>query len=102
MIVLRYTEGLSYEEIANIIGCSPGTVASRLNRAHKILRIHQNSLSLTGRSLQPVPEQTHITRDYCNRLGLVKTNLAIFEENFAVVMPRQSRSGSRFPIRSLF
>jgi RNA polymerase sigma-70 factor (ECF subfamily) len=37
VIVLRYTEGLSYEEIANIIGCSPGTVASRLNRAHKIL-----------------------------------------------------------------
>jgi RNA polymerase sigma-70 factor (ECF subfamily) len=37
VIVLRYTEGLSYDEIASIIGCSPGTVASRLNRAHKIL-----------------------------------------------------------------
>lgn len=37
VIVLRYTDGLSYEEIANILGCSPGTVASRLNRAHKIL-----------------------------------------------------------------
>lgn len=37
VIVLRYTEGLSYEEIASIVGCSPGTVASRLNRAHKIL-----------------------------------------------------------------
>jgi RNA polymerase sigma-70 factor, ECF subfamily len=37
VIVLRYTEGLSYEEIASILGCSPGTVASRLNRAHKIL-----------------------------------------------------------------
>ena len=37
VIVLRYTEGLSYDEIANIVGCSPGTVASRLNRAHKIL-----------------------------------------------------------------
>jgi RNA polymerase sigma-70 factor, ECF subfamily len=37
VIVLRYTEGLSYDEIAGIIGCSPGTVASRLNRAHKIL-----------------------------------------------------------------
>lgn len=37
VIVLRYTEGLSYEEIANILGCSAGTVASRLNRAHKIL-----------------------------------------------------------------
>jgi len=37
VIVLRYTEGLSYDEIAAIAGCSPGTVASRLNRAHKIL-----------------------------------------------------------------
>ena len=37
VIVLRYTEGLAYDEIARIIGCSPGTVASRLNRAHKIL-----------------------------------------------------------------
>lgn len=37
VIVLRYTEGLAYDEIAKILGCSPGTVASRLNRAHKIL-----------------------------------------------------------------
>jgi len=37
VIVLRYTEGLSYDEIARVVGCSPGTVASRLNRAHKIL-----------------------------------------------------------------
>jgi RNA polymerase sigma-70 factor, ECF subfamily len=37
VIVLRYTEGLSYEEIAEILDCSPGTVASRLNRAHKVL-----------------------------------------------------------------
>jgi RNA polymerase sigma-70 factor (ECF subfamily) len=36
-IVLRYTEGLSYQEIAEVLGCSAGTVASRLNRAHKLL-----------------------------------------------------------------
>ncbi len=36
-IVLRYTEGLSYDQIAEAMGCSPGTVASRLNRAHKTL-----------------------------------------------------------------
>jgi RNA polymerase sigma-70 factor (ECF subfamily) len=35
--VLRYTEGMSYEQIAEVVGCSPGTVASRLNRAHKAL-----------------------------------------------------------------
>jgi RNA polymerase sigma-70 factor (ECF subfamily) len=37
VIVLRYTEGLSYEQIAEVLGCSQGTVASRLNRAHKRL-----------------------------------------------------------------
>jgi RNA polymerase sigma-70 factor (ECF subfamily) len=37
VIVLRYTEGLSYEEIAEALNCSQGTVASRLNRAHKAL-----------------------------------------------------------------
>jgi RNA polymerase sigma-70 factor (ECF subfamily) len=37
VIVLRYTQGLSYDEIAAILGCAAGTVASRLNRAHKVL-----------------------------------------------------------------
>jgi len=36
-IILKYIEGLSYEEIAGVLGCSKGTVASRLNRAHKAL-----------------------------------------------------------------
>jgi RNA polymerase sigma-70 factor (ECF subfamily) len=37
VVVLRYTEGMSYDEIAEVLGCSTGTVASRLNRAHKKL-----------------------------------------------------------------
>jgi RNA polymerase sigma-70 factor (ECF subfamily) len=37
VVVLRYTDGLSYEEIADLLGCRRGTVASRLNRAHKTL-----------------------------------------------------------------
>jgi RNA polymerase sigma-70 factor, ECF subfamily len=36
-VVLRYTEGLSYEEIAEVTGCAAGTVASRLSRAHRAL-----------------------------------------------------------------
>lgn len=36
-IVLKYTEELSYREIAEVLGCSEGTVASRLNRGHKLL-----------------------------------------------------------------
>jgi RNA polymerase sigma-70 factor, ECF subfamily len=37
VVILRYTEDLPYEHIAEILGCSTGTVASRLNRAHKVL-----------------------------------------------------------------
>jgi len=37
VIVLRYTQGLSYDEIAGIMDCSAGTIASRLNRVHKVL-----------------------------------------------------------------
>jgi RNA polymerase sigma-70 factor (ECF subfamily) len=37
VVILRYTEQLSYDQIAGILGCPPGTVASRLNRAHKLL-----------------------------------------------------------------
>ena len=36
-ILLKYIEGLSYEEIAVVMGCSKGTVASRLNRGHSQL-----------------------------------------------------------------
>jgi len=36
-VLLKYVEGLSYDEIAEALGCSKGTVASRLNRGHKIL-----------------------------------------------------------------
>lgn len=36
-ILLKYFDELSYEEIALALNCSKGTVASRLNRGHKIL-----------------------------------------------------------------
>lgn len=36
-ILLKYFADLSYEEIAEALDCSPGTVASRLNRGHKAL-----------------------------------------------------------------
>lgn len=37
VIVLRYTQNLSYDEIAEILGCSSGTIGSRLNRAHRVI-----------------------------------------------------------------
>jgi RNA polymerase sigma-70 factor (ECF subfamily) len=36
-VLLRYFEDLSYDEMAAVLGCTLGTVASRLSRAHAIL-----------------------------------------------------------------
>lgn len=36
-LVLKYVEDLSYQEIADVLECSIGTVSSRLNRGHKML-----------------------------------------------------------------
>jgi RNA polymerase sigma-70 factor (ECF subfamily) len=38
LLVLRYTEGLSYDEMAKVLGKPPGTIASGLNRARQMLR----------------------------------------------------------------
>jgi len=43
VVVLKYLEGLTYEEMSRALGCAPGTVASRLNRA----------LAELGERLQP-------------------------------------------------
>lgn len=37
-VVLRYVQDLSYQEVAQALKCSEGTVKSRLNRAHEKLR----------------------------------------------------------------
>jgi len=36
-VLLRYFDELSYEEMAEVLNCSMGTVASRLSRGHKML-----------------------------------------------------------------
>src|SRR6185503_13655125 len=36
-VLLKYFDDLSYDEIGAALGCSKGTVASRLNRGHRIL-----------------------------------------------------------------
>ena len=38
VIILKYMQDLSYEEIGNILGCSIGTVKSRLSRAKEKLK----------------------------------------------------------------
>jgi RNA polymerase sigma-70 factor, ECF subfamily len=44
VVVLKYLEDLSYEEIALVLDCSLGTVASRLNRA--LTQLEKNLLPL--------------------------------------------------------
>jgi RNA polymerase sigma-70 factor (ECF subfamily) len=39
VVVMKYFEGMSYDEIGNVLGCSSGTVASRMNRA--LLKIEE-------------------------------------------------------------
>ncbi len=49
-VVLCYLEGKSYEEAARQLGCSRGTVATRLNRARALLRrrLERRGLVLTA------------------------------------------------------
>jgi RNA polymerase sigma-70 factor (ECF subfamily) len=46
VIVLREFEELSYQEIAKILGCPPGTVMSRLARARDKLRVQLSAWSI--------------------------------------------------------
>lgn len=54
-VVLADIEGLSYEEIADTMGCSLGTVRSRLHRGRKLLRskLHVTSPQNGARSTAP-------------------------------------------------
>jgi RNA polymerase sigma-70 factor (ECF subfamily) len=44
VVALKYVDGLSYEEMASVLGCSAGTVASRLNRALTVLEMRLRPL----------------------------------------------------------
>ncbi|MES1227811.1 MAG: sigma-70 family RNA polymerase sigma factor, partial [Armatimonadota bacterium] len=47
-VILADIEGLSYEEIADTMGCSLGTVRSRLHRGRKLLRTKVQRLMKTS------------------------------------------------------
>jgi RNA polymerase sigma-70 factor (ECF subfamily) len=51
-VLLKYFDDLSYDEIAAALGCSTGTVASRLNRGHIILArklAHLRNAAVSGK-----------------------------------------------------
>jgi RNA polymerase sigma-70 factor (ECF subfamily) len=47
-LVLRYMEGMSYEEIASVVGCGVGTVRSRIHYAKRELRRIWNQSQTDG------------------------------------------------------
>jgi RNA polymerase sigma-70 factor, ECF subfamily len=49
-VLLRYFEDLSYKEMAKALGCSMGTVASRLSRGHRMLAERLRGLTTGKRS----------------------------------------------------
>lgn len=51
VVALRFASGLSYDEIAEIIGCASGTVASRLHRAVHRLGAELRAAGLTRESV---------------------------------------------------
>ncbi len=56
ILVLRYQEGLGYDEIADVLEIAPGTVASRLNRARAELR---RLLGDTGTDMEEEASEKH-------------------------------------------
>ena len=48
VVLLRYFDDLSYEEIGAALGVTAGTVASRLNRAHAVLARDLDALRHRG------------------------------------------------------
>lgn len=62
ILVLKYQQGLKYDEIATVMEIAPGTVASRMNRARAemkaILRNETPSREGTGREAHPISESS--------------------------------------------
>ncbi len=59
ILLLRYQENLDYAQLAEVLDCSPGTVASRLNRARAELRA-----ALTRQNHDDEEETTHPTHPH--------------------------------------
>ncbi len=56
VLVLRFSEHLSYEEVAEALGCPLGTVKSRIFNGLQSLKSMLNA-DLSGLSEMPIPRQ---------------------------------------------
>ncbi|MCX4408454.1 SigE family RNA polymerase sigma factor [Streptomyces sp. NBC_01764] len=63
VVVLRHGEGLSEAEIAQLLGCSPGTVKAHTRRGLAALRVHPSLAARlaasTAPSVAPSPARRH-------------------------------------------
>jgi RNA polymerase sigma-70 factor (ECF subfamily) len=62
-VVLADVQGLSYEEVAGVLGCSLGTVKSRIFRARERLRAFLQALpEPPAPAVRPTGERSNVTR----------------------------------------
>lgn len=57
VLVLREIEGYSYEEVSRMLGCSLGTVKSRLNRAREVMRRRMTELAREAGQVAPAGKE---------------------------------------------
>lgn len=63
ILLLRYHEGLSYQEIADVLGCAEGTVASRLSRGRQELKDRLSESYGLGEESELAGHLSHGARD---------------------------------------
>ena len=57
VLVLREIEGYSYEDVSRMLGCSLGTVKSRLNRAREVMRRRMTELAREAGEASPAGKE---------------------------------------------
>ena len=60
ILLLRYHEGHSYQEIADVLGCAEGTVASRLSRGRQKLKDRLSESYGLGEGTEPAGHLSHV------------------------------------------